>query len=180
MKTKTLETIQKLSRLGKVLSKIVFIFSLIGAIGCAAGFVSMALLPESFQLGSVTIQGLVDLTDEVNPNEVYSAMAVGMITFTAEAILAKLAERYFHRELEAGTPFTFAGAKELKRLGVCAIVIPIAALVAAEIVHNLMQQFLTGIGSLDLAESGSVGLGIMMIVASLLCKYGAELTQQGE
>ena len=174
---KTLAAIQKLTKLGRVLSKIVFIFSLIGAIACVAGVISMALLPESFQLGSVTIKGLVDLTDEINPNEVYAAMVAGMITFTAEAVLAKLAERYFRHELEAGTPFTFAGAKELKRLGICAIVLPIAALAAAEIVYNVMQQFMSGIGSLDLAESGSVGLGIMMIVASLLCKYGAELTQ---
>lgn len=180
MNTKTLDTIQKLSNLGRILSKIVFIFSLIGAIGCAAAFVSTLLLPESLQLGSVTIKGLVDLTDEINPNEIAAAMLTGVITCTFEAVLAKLAERYFRNERKAGTPFTFAGAKELRRLGICAIVLPIAALVAAEIVNEVMQHFLTGVSNLDLAQSGSVGIGIMMIVASLLCKHGAELTQQGE
>ena len=67
MQTKTLGTIQTLAKIGRVLSKIVFIFSLIGAIGCAAGILSVRFLPESIQLGKTTIQGLVELTDELTP-----------------------------------------------------------------------------------------------------------------
>lgn len=180
MQTKTLHTIQTLCNLGRILSKIVFIFSLIGAIACAAGALSIKLLPEPLQFGSVTIQGLVDLTDEIGPNEAFAALIVGAISLAAEAILSKLAERYFRNERKAGTPFTFAGAKQLIRLGVCAIVIPIASAVAVEIVHSVLEHYLTGVSSLDLADSASVGLGVMMIVAGLLCRHGAELAQGQE
>ena len=135
MQTKTLGTIQTLAKIGRVLSKIVFIFSLIGAIGCAAGILSVRFLPESIQLGKTTIQGLVELTDELTPAVAYAAMLTAGIICLGEAVLAKIAERYFKRELSDGTPFTFDGAKALMRLGV------------------------------------------MMIVAGLLCRHGAELSQ---
>ena len=38
---KSLNTIQKLSKIGKVLSKIAFIFSVIGFCGCIAGLLSL-------------------------------------------------------------------------------------------------------------------------------------------
>lgn len=40
---KTLNTIQKLARLGMILSKIAFAFSVIGAVGSVVGIISMAL-----------------------------------------------------------------------------------------------------------------------------------------
>lgn len=40
---KTLNTIQKLARLGMILSKIAFVFSVIGAVGSVVGIISMAL-----------------------------------------------------------------------------------------------------------------------------------------
>ena len=173
MQTKTLDTIQTLSKIGRVLSKIVFIFSLIGAIGCAAGILSVRFLPESIQLGKTTIQGLVELTDELTPAVAYAAMITAGILCVGEAILAKIAERYFKREIADGTPFTFDGAKALQRLGICAIVIPIAAKIAAVV----LEHALDGADTFEVGDPVSVSLGIMMIVASLLCRHGAELSQ---
>ena len=48
--SKTLGTIQKLAKLGKVLSTIVFVFCLVGAIGCAVGLISLQMMPDSIQL----------------------------------------------------------------------------------------------------------------------------------
>ena len=176
---KTLETIQKLSKIGKVLSKIVLIFSLIGAIGCAAGIASLALLPESVKIGGTTVKGLVEITEDFSMGTAYAAMATVAIVCAGEAVLAKMAGRYFANELAAGTPFTFAGAKELLRLGICAICIPIGTRVLAEIVYEILKHALTDVrDELLTGDTVSVGLGVMMIVASLLCKYGAELSQR--
>ena len=43
---KTLNTIQKLAKLGKILSKIVYILSMIGAIGAGVGVALMATMGE--------------------------------------------------------------------------------------------------------------------------------------
>ena len=60
MQTKTLKTIQTLSKIAKVLCTIAFIFSLIGAIGCAVGIIVLAVIPDGFKLGDVTIHGLIE------------------------------------------------------------------------------------------------------------------------
>ena len=180
MQTKTLGTIQTLAKIGRVLSKIVFIFSLIGAIGCAAGILSVRFLPESIQLGKTTIQGLVELTDELTPAVAYSAMLTTGIICLGEAVLAKIAERYFKREIADGTPFTFAGAKALMRLGVCAIIIPVAAKAAAEIAAVVLEHVLDGADTFEVGDPVTVGLGVMMIVAGLLCRYGAELAEKAK
>ena len=44
----TLKTIQGLSRIGKILSKIIFICCIVGFCGCIAGMVSLALGAETF------------------------------------------------------------------------------------------------------------------------------------
>ena len=75
------------------------------------------------------------------------------------------------------TTFTFDGAKALKRLGVCAIVIPIAAKIVAEIAAVVLEHALDGADTFEVGDPVSVSLGIMMLVASLLCRHGAELRQ---
>ena len=105
-------------------------------------------------------------------------MAAGMILCAGEAVLAKFAEHYFKRELADGTPFDLGGAKELMRLGILAICIPIGVQMIAEIVYAVMEQTMQGVAALQLDNTGSVTLGIMFIVLSLICRYGAELHEE--
>lgn len=94
---KTLNNIQKLSKIGKVLSRIVFIFCIIGFCGCI--------------------------------------------------------------------------------VGILAICIPIGTQMIAEIVYAVMEQAMQGVAPFQLGYSGSVALGVMFIVMSLGCRYGAELRE---
>lgn len=57
---KTLTTIQKISRLGKTLSKIAFVFSVIGFAGCLAGLCGMGLGGGTLlKIGGVTLHGWI-------------------------------------------------------------------------------------------------------------------------
>lgn len=174
---KTLETIQTLSRLGRIFSRIIYVASLVGAILCAFGIFGLVVIPENFKLGGTTIRGLIELSDKLNLGTALSAASEVLIMCIGEMILSGMAVRYFQHELDAGTPFTFEGADELKRLGICAICIPIASLLAAEIAHQIFRHFMTGVREFPGSDPVSVSLGIMMIVASVLCRHGAELAQ---
>ena len=44
--SKTLQTIQTLCKVGRILSKIAFIICIVGAALCVAGIISLALIPE--------------------------------------------------------------------------------------------------------------------------------------
>ena len=180
MQTKTLRTIQTLSKIGKILCTIIFIFSLIGAIGCAVGVLGLALIPEGLKIGDVTIHSIIENKAAISLGTCYTAMASGIVICAGEAVLCKFAKRYFVNELAAGTPFTFEGARELIRLGILTICIPIAAAMTAGIVTGVMSHVLGNVSDLHISDNVSVGLGIMFIVTGLICRHGAEISQNKE
>ena len=171
---KTLKTIQALSKIGKVLSKILFIFCIVGFCGCIVGILGMALGAPTLKIGGVTLESILNAEAEVTISTVYAAMAAGMILCAGEAVLARFAEHYFKHELADGTPFTFAGAKEMQRLGILTICLPIGTQIVAEIVYAVMAQVMQGVAPLRLDSASSVALGIMFIVMSLVFRYGAD------
>ena len=101
---KTLNNIQKLSKIGKVLSWLVFVFCIIGFCGCIVGILSMALGAPTLKIGGVTLKSILSIEAGVTTGTAYAAMAAGMILCAGEAVLAKFAEHYFKRELADGTP----------------------------------------------------------------------------
>lgn len=174
---KTLNTIQTLSKVGKVMSKIVSAFCIVGFVGCIVGMIAMGIGAESVKLGGVTLESILETKANISLGTIWATIAAGMILCVGEFFVARMAHRYFDNELKAGTPFTLEGAKELLHLGISAIWIPIVAAVLAEVAHGVIGQFMETVEPLSLDSFDNVGLGVMLIVASLLCKYGAELNQ---
>ena len=180
---KPLYTIQKLSRIGKILSNIAFIFSVIGFCVCIIGVLSLKFGNKSLaKIGCVAIYGLI--SDEYGYKiEDISSYLIGMLIACAgEALLARFAQSYFKNELEAKTPFTlmpaaiceppYAGAKEMLRLGILVIVIPIICDALITIADSVNDE-----KAISFGDESNITLGIMFILGSLLCNYGAQLTK---
>lgn len=177
---KTLKTIQALSRLGKVLSTIAFICSIVGCCICIAGLIALPLRGgEIFKLGGVTIYGLLKTDDATGEALVSAALSSWPVVCAGEAVLAKFAEHYFKNELKSGTPFTAGGARELKRLGILTIAISCGCAILADIVQAVAAGFMNvcadGAADIFFDNDGAIALGIMFIVMSLLCRHGAEI-----
>lgn len=179
---KSLHTIQTLSKIGKVLSKITFIFSIIGFCGCIVGLISLAFDQGSLiKIGGVTIHSLILANSKYSIGSMCAALTGGIIVCVGEAIVAKFAELYFKHELEAGTPFTRDGASELKKLGILMIAVSAGCTLFAMIIQEIMCGFTGAVSMADAFEcEGEVALGIMFIVTSLLCKYGMEVAAKQE
>ena len=143
----SLDKIQKLSKLGKILCSIVFVFCVIGIIGSVVGIAFLAA-------------------------NIY--MVVAIILCSGEAVIAKFAEHYFKGELLDGTPFNMERAKELTRLGIITIGVSIVTEMVAAIVYEIMSFIFVNTDSLEIGNWGSVGIGITFIIVSLICRYGAE------
>lgn len=173
---KTLNTLQKLSKVGKVFSKIIYICCIVGICGCAVGIVAMIVGEEVVQLGGLTLHGILADAD-VSVGTVWAAITVGMILCVGEFFLSRKACRYFENELKAGTPFTLGGAKEMLNLGISCIWIPIVSVIVAQIAQSIFALCMENVEKLSLDDFGSLALGVMFVVASLLCKYGAEREQ---
>ena len=171
----TLKTIQTLSKIGKILSKIVYICCVVGFCVCIVGIISLGLGGEVFKLGGVTIHSIIESHSHTSMPTLYTAMAVGLVLCAAEAVLSKFSEIYFKNELADGTPFTVRGAKELMRLGILTISIPLGMVIVCSIGVAIADNFFPEIEKLSYDGYASVGLGVMMILSSLFCRYGAEV-----
>ncbi len=105
-----------------------------------------------------------------------------MIVCAGQAVLAKFAETYFRNELQAGTHVPLAGATDLLRLGVLTLGIPTGSSLLGSIAEGIAAGFWNAekAAVLDLSfdNGASIVLGVMFLPGSLLCRYGAELTQQ--
>lgn len=172
---KTLNTIQTLSKIGKVLSKIIYICCIVGLIGCGVGIVAMLVGTETLKLGGVTLHSVLEAEAAVSTGTVWSAIAAGLILCIGEFFVSRMAYRYFENELNAGTPFTLDGAKDLLHLGISLILIPIVTAVLAQVAQAVIAQFMGNAEKLNFDSFDSVSLGVMFIVVSVLCRYGAEL-----
>ena len=179
---KSLDTIQKLSKIGRVLSKIAFLFSVCG---CIAGLLSLSFGNGSLiKIGGVTLHALISEEYGYNIKSITAALSGWMIICAGKAVLSKFAEVYFKNELKAETPFTLVGAKGLLLLGILTLAIPTGCAVAGSIVEGIIAGFM----QVEKAEAmdiyfdnaASIALGIMFILGSLLCRYGAELKERAE
>lgn len=136
---KSLDTIQKLSKIGRVLSKIAFLFSVIGFCGCIAGLLSLSFGNGSLiKIGGVTLHALISEEYGYNIKSITAALSGWMIICAGKAVLSKFAEVYFKNELKAETPFTLVGAKGLLLLGILTLAIPTGCAVAGSIVEGII------------------------------------------
>lgn len=181
-KSKNHKILHKIAKIGKILSKVAFVFSMIGICGCLVGLLSNLFgSGKIFKIGGVTIYGLLTDLGAYNVKSISTALVAWLIVCIGQVVLAKFAELYFGNALMAGTPFTKAGARELRRLGIMEMAIPTGSVVLAEIVQGIMTGFMNGTadGGTDLNFDNEVSIivGVMFIACSFLCGYGAEVLE---
>lgn len=178
---KTLGTIQSLMKLGKAISILVIIFSVIGMIGALiAGvvfYIEGDLIIETaigeLELGELGEDIEVMLTKE----SLIYMMVVAFVACLTEIIIASESKKYFKFEIKEGTPFTFEGAKKLKKVGILAIVLPIVMGIVLFAVEVVISALNPEVNLGDTAFTVSIGTGIMMLIFSLIFKHGAELNE---
>lgn len=177
----SLKTVQVFAKVGKILSKVIWICCIVGTVGCLIGFFSLfAGVGEIAKINGITIYGLIEKEAEMSVNSMYAATIIGAVMCTAQLIIAKASERYFSNELIAGTPFTFEGAEEMKRLGILTISVSLGSVAVVGIIYGIMSVFMKDLEDLDLGNYVSVGMGITFLVVSFVLRYGAELESRKE
>lgn len=135
---------------------------------------------DTLKLGGMTQHSILETKANVSIGTVMAAISVGAILCIVEFFVARMAYRYFENELNAGTPFTTEGAKELLHLGISAIWIPIVSGVLAQVAQGVIAQLMQNVEKLSLDGIDSVALGAMLIFTSLLCKHGAKCRERDD
>ena len=94
------------------------------------------------------------------------------------AVVLGFSKLYLKNELAAGTPFTHEGAKEMLRLGIISMAVPVVASVINNTVSAIFIHFYPSAEPVEM--SVSLAAGLAMVLAYFIFEYGAELRENKE
>lgn len=79
-KSKNYEILQIIAKIGRILSTVAFVFSIIGICGCLLGWISTSLGSDGlFKIEGITIHGLLSDLDDSNGKSVGATLAAWLI-----------------------------------------------------------------------------------------------------
>ena len=173
---KSLQTIQKTFRVLQNLTKIAMILSFVWA-----GLALLGMLCGAVWYGGGTVVGigqaqLYSLTKTGGLIQMIAVLLTDAILALTDGTLLAFALAYFKAEQAVGTPFTHEGADAIRRLGIRNIVLPLVAVIvisAIFVTFGLPQP-----AGNDWSNLSSVSTGIVLILASPIFRYGADLEEE--
>ena len=145
-------------------------FSVVGASLCALGALCCLVWLSGGRVFSLFGEPVTVLAGGENLNQTMAMLLSNLVYLTADAVLLGFARQYFTIEQDDGTPFTQRGANLVKRLGIRCIWMPIVSIVIASVIAACLGAELGDVSNLP-----GVVTGIVLILASLIFRYGAEL-----
>ncbi|MCI7638356.1 MAG: hypothetical protein MSS60_00835 [Clostridiales bacterium] len=173
MSMEQLRKIQKTFHVFEVLTKIGYILSIVGAVVCAVGALCAVAWYNGGQVFSLFGDPITPFSTGRAMNEMLAVLLSDFVMITSEAILLSFACRYLKAEQAHGTPFTETGAEMLKKLGIRCIWLPIVAITVACVIGVCLGAEDAG----DFSNLPSVATGIVLILASMIFRYGAALEE---
>lgn len=168
---KSLTTIQKTFRVFKVLSKIAMILWFVWAGLCVLGLLCGIAWYSGGTVAGASRETLFSLTMTGSLSQLIGVLLSDLVFALTDGALFLFAFRYFKQEQADGTPFTQHGAEQVKRLGIRTIVLPLVAVIVSAVLYKVFGLPEAG----DWSSLSSVSMGIVLILASLVFRYGAEL-----
>ena len=171
---KSLQTVQKTFQVFQTLAKIAFIFSVVGASICAVGALCAVTWYNGSEVFSLFGEPVTIFASGKGLNQTLAVLLSDLVYLTADAILLAFAGRYFKVEQAEGTPFTENGANLIRKLGIRCIWMPIVAIVIASVITVCLGVEQSG----DVSNLPSLITGVVLILASLIFRYGAELEER--
>ena len=170
----SLTKIQKTFDVFKVLIKVAMILSIVWGALALLGVAGCIIWKNGGSLVGCNFDVWQELTHTVTLDEMTARLLSDVVFALTDARLFGFAYIYFRKEQEDGTPFSQRGADAIKKLGVLTIVLPIVAITVAQIIYACFEVDAYE----DWSNVGSVTLGIMLILVSMVFQYGAELEEK--
>ena len=166
---KSLDSIQKTFKVFKTLSMIAMITSFAAAGAALLGLICVTAWQSKGMIGLG--RSVMALTGEASLEPAICALLADAVFALTDGLLFLSAWNYFRAEQADGTPFTHGGADQIRRLGIRTIVLPIVAIVISAVIYGCFEMR----GPADWSNAASIVLGVALILASLVFRYGADL-----
>lgn len=166
MKNK-LKTLQTLAKLGKIFSKIIMTFCIIGIIGSIIGMIALSI-------SQINLAQYIEKYSVMSIVGAYAGIISALILLPGEIINCVYANKYFKYQLEVGTPFNKECAGKMKKLGIVCIVTSVVTSILCSIVYAIVSKDLFETGSLEIESTSSITLGIVFIIISIILEAATE------
>lgn len=166
---KSLEIIQKIVKVLRILAKIAYIFCIIGAVASAIGAASLFAIDENSEIWKKALEAIQP--DTIDLAAVRCTCLTGVFVCAAGAVLSWFSKRLFEDELAAGTPFDRNICKDVLKVGIIYLAVSVVSGIIIAIIYACFK--------LDADGSGFPGFttGIVYIIFWLLCRYGADVKE---
>ena len=168
-----LEKLQKIFHVFQVLAKAAMILCFVVAGLAVAALVCLLIWKNGTALyldgRFVAVSGVAEVHAGI-----CALLSAAVMTLT-DGVLFLFAWQYLKAEEAAGTPFTVSGADTVKKLGIRIIVLPLVAVIISAVIYGCFG--LTP--DVDISSGGCVITGGVLILVSLIFRYGAELEEAG-
>ena len=168
-----LEKLQKIFHAFRVLAKAAMILCFVAAGLAVAALVCLLIWKNGTALyldgRFVAVSGVAEVHAGI-----CALLSAAVMTLT-DGVLFLFAWQYLKAEEAAGTPFTVSGADTVKKLGIRIIVLPLVAVIISAVIYGCFG--LTP--DVDISSGGCVITGGVLILVSLIFRYGAELEEAG-
>lgn len=180
---KSLHTIQKTCRVFQILAKVAMILSFVWAGLTALGAVCAMVWGSGGAVHGADRELLYALTETGGLKELTAKCLADTVFALTDGTLLAFAYRYLKAEQADGTPFTRTGAVKVRQLGISTIVMPIVAAIVSSVIYGCLRA----VDTVDSAIYAAVDhgddlptllIGVMLILTSLIFRYGAELEDE--
>lgn len=162
--SKSLNVVQKTSRVLEIICRVLSILCLVGAIACLVAVVVMCIM--------YLFPKVVSDIESNSGRALYQIIGecvIGFIVSAAGFVVMRAHRDYFIMEQKAGTPFTLEGARSFRTLGIVNIVVPVACAIVSAILGAIFRCWD------DIRLDFGIGFGIAMVLLSFVLEYGSEL-----
>lgn len=168
-----LEKIQKGMKVLQIISKVVFIFS---AVGAALTSIGAVLVAADVLNTENSFFNFLSVTAEISKGQIVGILSAAAASLLLSCVLTMFIYRYFTEELKEGTPFTDAGAERIKRIGIIEIVLSVASM---WIIDDIYEKI--GLPEWNRFDgTGGITAGICLILLAVVVRYGAEIEQRSK
>ena len=169
----SLQTIQKTCKVFQILTKIAMILCFVGSGLLLLGLICGIVISSTGAVIAGNMETLYRLTSSASFFEMVGSLLAEFVLTLTDALLFFHAWKYFSAEQADGTPFSHRGADLMKRLGIMLIALPAVATILVGVLHKIFD--LTQIEAADVGNGTNVMMGIMLILVSVILRYGADL-----
>ncbi len=149
------------------------VLALIAAILCFAGAffcLLAAILLNVFTRDGSSAAMYFELLGTGSVEQMTAVFLSDFVLTAVDGILLLFARKYFANVIFAGTPFTKAGADEVKRLGIAVLIAPVLATAAGAVICAVFDA----LNMFGASCAPAIVTGVFLLIYSVVVRNGAE------